>query len=345
MMNTAKVNEATMKTTTDLHPTKAFAADVRAALSDLPADEVDELTDGLEADLAERAADEETPNFGDPVAYANELRSAAGLPPRTAHRSTGLDGILASTWDEFVSGLRELHKHPLIARLAAFFVALRPLWWAFRAWMFYGILTWLFGVSALAFNPATFVLGVGSLIVSVQFGRDKWQPRTWMRTTLRVTNILLVLTVPLALLATSSAFGSEANNAYASVQAQSTPNYSGLEYNGRQITNIFAYDASGKPLTDVQLFDQKGTPLNTVPDTAAKVTDSPYLVPNNNVVGHRGWNIYPLETVTQSQLDSNGYPKANAKPKPSMPTFLIVQPLASPKSTKPTATPTPAPTN
>jgi len=34
-----------------------FATAVRAALGDLPADEVDDLTDGLEADLTERAAD------------------------------------------------------------------------------------------------------------------------------------------------------------------------------------------------------------------------------------------------------------------------------------------------
>jgi hypothetical protein len=45
----------------------AFAAEVRLALADLPADEVEALTDGLEADLAERVA-ERGDELGDPVA-------------------------------------------------------------------------------------------------------------------------------------------------------------------------------------------------------------------------------------------------------------------------------------
>ena len=329
-------------TTTTLHPVDDFARAVRAALADLPADEVDDLTDGLEADLTERAADEESPEFGDPIAYANELRSAAGFPPRSSHRSSSMASVLGSAWTDFLGGLHELHKHPLIARLAAFFVALRPLWWAFRAWMFYGILTWLFGVPFLASNVTTFVLAVGCLIVSVQLGRGKWQPRAWMRTTLFVVNMLLLITAPVALLAMNAAFASEVNNAYADGQGQSPANYSGLEYNGHQITNIFAYDASGKPLTDVQLYDQKGKPLNTVPDTAAKFAGYPYLVPNNNAVGHQGWNIYPLRTLGTDQLNDHGVPKKGAKAKPSTPTFLIVAPLEN--STQPTPTPAPTPT-
>jgi hypothetical protein len=329
--------------TTTLHPIDDFARAVRAALSDLPPDEVEDLTDGLEADLAERAADEESPDFGDPAAYASELRSAAGLPPRASQRSRRIDGVLAATWREFIGGLRELHTHPLIARLAAFLVALRPLWWVFRAWVFYGIVTWAFGVPALGFNLATFVIGVGSLIVSVQLGRGKWQPRAWMRATLLVVNIVLVLTVPVALIATSSAFGSQVNNAFADGLSQSTQGSSGLESNGHQITNIFAYDAAGKPLTNVQLFDQAGQPLNTVPDTSMKVTDVPFLVPNKNVVGRRGWNVYPLETVTYGQLDADGNPKASAKPKPATPTYLIVAPLANANTATSTSTPTPSP--
>jgi hypothetical protein len=129
------MNGETM-TTTALHPVDDFARAVRAALADLPADEVEDLTDGLEADLAERASDEESPEFGDPVAYANELRSAAGLPPCDGRRSSSVGSVLGSTWTDLLGGLRELQKHPLIARLVAFIVALRPLWWAFRAAIF-----------------------------------------------------------------------------------------------------------------------------------------------------------------------------------------------------------------
>ena len=63
----------------------AYVAAVRARLDDLAPEEVEELTGGLEADLAEALAGfDETPRqrFGDPAAYADELRAAADLPPR-----------------------------------------------------------------------------------------------------------------------------------------------------------------------------------------------------------------------------------------------------------------------
>ncbi|TFD05650.1 hypothetical protein E3T29_13490, partial [Cryobacterium sp. TMT1-66-1] len=79
------------ETATTPQSIRDFALAVRAALNDLPADDVDDLTDGLEADLTEQAADVDAgdaaaPGFdlGDPVAYADELRGAAGLPVRGA---------------------------------------------------------------------------------------------------------------------------------------------------------------------------------------------------------------------------------------------------------------------
>jgi hypothetical protein len=331
--------------TTTLHPIDDFARAVRAALSDLPADEVEDLTDGLEADLAERAADEESPDFGDPVVYANDLRAAAGLPARTARRTSGSDSVFVDAWHQLASGLRELSAHPFIARLTAFFVALRPLWWLFRGWVFYGILTWIFEVPSLRLTPLTFCIALGALIVSVQFGRGKWQPRSWMRKTLRAVNIVLVFCIPLALLATSVAVGS-ASDAYASSQAVPNDSQNGLQYNGHDVTNIFAYDASGRPLTDVQLFDQHGKPLDTVSQpTSTVVTDYPYFyVPNKLVAGRLGWNVYPLLRVSGRDLDSSGLPIASATPLKVKPKNATVPPLGSPAPTiTPTATPTPSP--
>ena len=64
---------------------RAYVGAVRAWLGDLPPEEVEDLTAGMEADLAERAAesgDTLGALLGEPEAYAAELRSAAGLPPR-----------------------------------------------------------------------------------------------------------------------------------------------------------------------------------------------------------------------------------------------------------------------
>jgi hypothetical protein len=332
--------------TTTLHPVDEFARAVRSALADLPADEVDDLTDGLEADLTERAADEDSPDFGDPVAYAAELRSAAGLPAR---RASSMVSVLGSAWANLLGGLRELEKHPLIGRLAAFFVAIRPLWWAFRAWVFYAVVCWALNVSALSFNLGTIVLFLACLVLSVQLGRGKLQPRAWMRTSLFALNVVLVLTIPIALIATSYAFTSQVNDAFADGLNQTPNSGDGLEYNGHRISNIFAYDADGKPLTDVQLFDQSGKPLSTVGDTSLTVAEGPYMVPNVNVFGRKGWNVYPLERITASQLNGSAEPRKGAKPRAATPPFLIVPPLASavaPTPTPtPTATPAPTPTN
>jgi hypothetical protein len=337
-------------TTTALHPVDDFANAVRAALADLPADEVDDLTDGLEADLAERASDQDSPDFGDPVAYASELRSAAGLPPRDSGRLSSTSSVLGAAWTNLLAGLQELQKHPLISRLTSFFVSLRPLWWMFRAWVFYGILTWVFGLGSLSFNLANLVVGTASIIVSVQLGRGKWLPRAWMRTALLVANVLLVLTIPVVILATTYAFG-RVNDAYAESYPQQDDSSGGLTYNGKGVTNIFAYDAAGQPLTNVQLFDQDGKPLDTVSQPGSiTITDYPaYLVPNDSVVGRAGWNIYPLLRVSDRDLTENGLPKPGAKHIVVKPKYATVPPLGSPAPSStptptPTATPTPVPT-
>ncbi len=65
-----------------------YVVGVRAALADLPPEDVEEFTTGMEADLAERLAEPGDgtlrDRLGEPDAYAAELRSAAGLPPRAA---------------------------------------------------------------------------------------------------------------------------------------------------------------------------------------------------------------------------------------------------------------------
>ncbi|HEY1529462.1 MAG TPA: hypothetical protein VGF80_01470 [Galbitalea sp.] len=336
-------------TTTSLHPVDDFAQAVRSALADLPAEEVEDLTDGLEADLAERAADEENPDFGDPITYANELRSAAGLPPRAAFRPPGLDGVFVTTWNDLVRGLRDLYSHPFIARIGAFFISLRPIWWLVRAWAFYGVLVWIFSVPSFQLSPLTFVVAVGTLVLSVQWGRGKWLPRMWMRKALLGVNILLVALTPVILIATLSGFSSQMDAAYASGANDGEHEQNGLVYNGRSISNIFAYDADGNPLKQVQLYDQTGRPLYTV-DGAEELMSNfgpPYLVPFAGKHGRGGWNVYPLGFVTQNQLNDDGAPKKGAKSSPSTLNDLLVPPLhnaTQPPTPTPAATPTAPPT-
>lgn len=78
---------ATLHVTTEI---TEFARNVREQLADLPTDDVDDLTDGLEADMAEAFADSSNHELPDPVAYALELRTAAGLPPREPPARNGI---------------------------------------------------------------------------------------------------------------------------------------------------------------------------------------------------------------------------------------------------------------
>ena len=107
---------------------RAYVLAVRAWLGDLPADEVEDLTAGMEADLAERAAESGGPLgglLGQPEAYAAELRSAAGLPPRVD--VVVPDAVRREPWTDRL--VREAHelvaRHPWLREL-------RPTWWLAR---------------------------------------------------------------------------------------------------------------------------------------------------------------------------------------------------------------------
>jgi hypothetical protein len=327
--------------TTATLDTAAFARAVRAALSDLPPEELDDLTDGLEADLAERASDEDSADFGDPVAYANELRASAGLDPRSRERASTLGGAFGAAGRELSSDLKRIYAHPFVTKVAAFFVSLRPVWWMFRAWVFYLILCWVCQVPMARLTFISFILGLGALVVSVQFGRGRWLPRSWMRKTLLAVNVILVLLVPVIIIGSANLFGAATTVSYA---ADVSPASRALTYDGHEVTNIFAYDASGNPLTNVQLFDQHGKPLYTVADPDHQTTSNfPYFyVPNNSVVGRPGWNVYPLLHVPQSELTDQSLPKPGAIAQVVKPHAATVPPLAAP-APAPTATATPSP--
>ncbi|MDR2348377.1 MAG: hypothetical protein LBD90_07175 [Bifidobacteriaceae bacterium] len=93
-----------MNTSTFVPAIQAYAEAVRDALTGLSPEQVQGLTDALEMDLTDALADDEgagfdpadaaltferiTSRFGDPEVYADELRSAADLPPRSAATAT-----------------------------------------------------------------------------------------------------------------------------------------------------------------------------------------------------------------------------------------------------------------
>lgn len=235
-----------------------FAAQVRAELADLGRDDLEDLTDGLEADIAESLEEDPTRDLPDPVAYASELRTAAGLPLRP-EPGRGVRGALRG----ITSGLRDtghqvaesLRGHPVTASMLGFLDALRPTWWVLRAWVAYWLLAAFFGSEA-GFAPTGlwWLVLLGFIVISVQLGRGRWRAKG-------VPTFVLVGNLAAAVLAIPVLFSAGEWHGPAEAYVDAVPASPGVSLDGVPVSNIYAYGPDGKPLTGVQLFDQDGNPL------------------------------------------------------------------------------------
>ena len=224
-----------------LDQVRRYAADVRAHLADLSPEQVDDLTDGLEADLAEALADmpgalrplpeggdlpdggattllDVTARFGPAARYAAELRSAAGLDPAAPgprpRRSLG--DRLAADGKRFVSEWRSLWapvtSSPQWAAFLEFAAVLRPVWWVLRAWVVVLVLYGWFNMpqyfELVPRAPFWRILLVLAVVVSVQWGRGRWLRWRGMQLLRKTVNVLAVLVaVPVAVQAMVGASG------------------------------------------------------------------------------------------------------------------------------------------
>ncbi len=301
----------------------SFAAFVRRELADLGPDVVDDLTDGLEADLTEKLGEGET--LGDPGSYAQELRAAAGLAPRTK-RKPGLDDAARAAVASIRDAATQLARtHPVIGGIAAFFLSLRPVWWTLRAVVVFGFFNQDWQFSAIPRTPFLVLVMLAMIVVSVQWGRGRWLPWRWSRGAIVAISVFAVLALPAVASAT-----------YA--RATFVPDASefisdGVLLDGQQVTNIFAYGPDGKPLSDVQLFDQSGRPLdvyspewgNFTYDETLGYDDA--LVPSDAVSTDSGWNVFPLQSVRIDALNGDGtVPSWATRITPNGP-FDAIQPM------------------
>ena len=334
---------------------RSFAAAVRQHLDDLPSDELDEIIGGLIADLADQAADNDgVLDLGDPAAYAEELRSAAGIPPRLpAPRARIPLRKRASEWH--VRAISEIRRSPMGNGMLDLLVALRPVWWVLRAfgiWASIALVIALlppfpYGPSdrwSVPDSPLGWLALLGLVVLSVQWGRGRWLPDNPLRHIRTAASIIALLMLPSVV------------NGFVTPQVQ----YIGQDYpqrglmlDGVQINNIFAYDANGDPIDRVQLFTGKGTPLSLYGADGGQLL----LDENGNVVGaesggryefgmqddglratiptqdYRGrpvWNVYPLDETDMDTLTGMPDTSGAERPKP-------------PFQKAPSVTPTPAP--
>lgn len=298
---------------------------VRAALSDLPTDEREELLEDLPAHLADVAAESDgalEERLGSPEEYAAELRASAGLAPQQRVRRTR----------RFAEFSAAMEQWPAWQRFRAFAPSLRPGWWVLRGYVVALILAAVLGMPVAGLIPEPdeellLFLPVAALVIwaSVWLGRrsDGW--RGGRRAAVYGLNGLVAIGVLAAALAASSPSVDQAD--YSGPDPQQPLSW---------VDDVYVYDRNGQPLYDVRLYDQFGNPIQ---------------LPGRPLVRERAdgsgvdTNVYPRGPV-------EGYARGDA-PQPSVPPLLPRPSAASPPTpersgepqptTSPNASPSPSP--
>lgn len=236
------MNETRVIQTSTRSDVRAYVARVRVALSDLPDGDTDELTQGMEADLGELAAESQglRSRLGTPETYADDLREAAGMPPRPPAAHGGAVAARLAHWSE--------RRNALMARPGM--RDLRPVGWALRGVVVFWAVALLFGISSS--NLLGWAVGAA---LSFWVGRATRNWKDGARGSLVVVNVAIAL-VGLILLAShydQSIREPESNGSPATVD--------GLAINGEPVTGITVYDSSGRRVEQASCVRPERQPL------------------------------------------------------------------------------------
>lgn len=252
-MNTVAMEESRTEPVGVDPEVTAYVGLVRTALADLAPEDLEDLTGGLEADLAELAAESEEPlisRLGEPSTYAAELRSAAGFPPAAAvlapeTKEPLLRRQAASLREAWASARSE---HPWLEQL-------RPVWWVFRGAVLAYVLLLFLGVGSP--NLLGLVIGAG-LSFWVGLIQDRWVG--WRRTAVVAANVAAALMVLPALVAVADARRPVYPEGYVEVAPSE-----GTWINGEPAGNFYVYDGQGQRVDGARIFDQNGAALTVNP--------------------------------------------------------------------------------
>ena len=265
-----------------------YCAAVRSVLDDLPLEVRDDLLDDLPDHLREVLAEGEgslRERLGEPMAYAAELRAAAGLPPNgdgPRFQARLISAVRSSDqlWHRVNTRAGHALGYPKFADLVR---ALAPGWWLLRGWIaaelvcgvsHYGDWTGFVPYVGNSRLAGAFVT-LGMIVASIAIGRRTSGASRWPRLAaygLSAGLALWAVTV-LAHQVTKShyAFGGYVSDNGGSI---------GSGY----VSEIYPYDQAGNPLTGVRLYDQDGNPIQVGSDTCQNgslAPGVPYNQPQN----------------------------------------------------------------
>jgi hypothetical protein len=301
-----------------------YAAAVRAAFADLPAPDREALLEDIEDHLVEVAAEPGGPleeRLGPPEAYAAELRAWAGVPAQGAtHRRRLRTSRLARRLQRLGATAA---AHPAGGAVMAFLPELRPAWWVLRGWLAVqlasGGLAILFAhdvtlpVPTILGSQVVGLLATGAAVVgSVALGRRGAATRRGRRLTIAANVALgLFALVLLGGIGAVRVTDEPTDDGYAvsGVSAEALP---GLRSDGREISNIYPYDAKDRPLTGVRLYDQDGVPLVATHGDDPELESRLPLDPGENAVANR----YPREQYRVDPATGERRPVPAPRPQP-----------------------------
>lgn len=310
-----------------------YAAAVRAALTGLGPEQVEDLTDGLEANLADALADEgrgivgqsAEEVFGPAAEYAQELLVAAGLTgvlPTRRRRRLGeiVDAPFLALARRARRLLDALRTRPGWPAFEEFALVLRPVWWVLRAWVLWQMTGVLTGDQVGAPLP-TSALGavlLGAFVVgSVQWGRGRWPTRgVWHRVLLVVSAVAVLAAFPTLARASTPVVRTNW------IDSSSSPS-DGVVVDGAQATNLFVYDGDGNPVPSAQVYDQDGRPVRVLANDYGGYPSGGqwWAFAPATSGGESRWNVYPMlaAPMTQWTTGADGVQQLTPDAQPSAP--------------------------
>lgn len=374
------------------HHVTAYAAQVRAHLADLTREQLDDLTDGLEADLMEAIEDPARPitgeiplagaglpgapgtaealpdaattsiidlteRFGTPKAYAEELRSAAGLP---APRSVKADKPVRPPLVQRVRARLAARRAWLVAQpwwpgARAIGEALRPLWWVVRGWVLFNIVVAMVSGSEDVYYLPRNIFGIllllGAVAASILHGQGRWTLTGRGRHVLAAVSLVAAVgMLPTLMTATAHANRTIYVDGYYEPETIAD----GVYFGGEPVTNLFVYDADGQFVDQAQIVDDKGRPVRV--DREGGIWDynngsSRYWSPAQDAYARDVWNAFPLRMWSDEDAEWDDETQSwklpdGVTPKDTPPPFIQMAPLAKDRGApadKPEAPATDAP--
>ncbi len=249
-----------------------YAAQVGAALSDLPEQVRNDLLEDLPAHLAEVAAEVRAAGagatladrLGPPSAYAAELRATLGHtggPSRAAALAGRVVGRVQQRWRRV-----DRRLGPVIGyeRLGDFLALLRPAWWVVRGWLAAMLVAQLWrdndGLGLLPRLEGSTLLGLflvaGAVIGSIWLGR-----RTLARPPARRSARLALggATAVLAVFGVVLWADADDRTSRSWWDGQPVGGYAVNPYD--QVSDVFVLGSDGKVIPGARIVDQAGNPI------------------------------------------------------------------------------------